>query len=38
MKKLPYRISSYDELIEGNYYYIDKTKYIEKLEDLAENM
>ena len=36
MKKLPYGISSYDELIEGNYYYVDKTKYIEKLENLAE--
>ena len=36
MKKLPYGISSYDELIEGAYYYVDKTKYIEKLENLAE--
>ena len=36
MKKLPYGISNYDELIEGNYYYVDKTKYIEKLENLAE--
>ncbi len=36
MKKLPYGISNYDELIEENYYYVDKTKYIEKLENLAE--
>ena len=36
MKKLPYGISNYDELVEGNYYYVDKTKYIEKLESLAE--
>ena len=36
MKKLPYGISNYEELIEGNYYYVDKTKYIEKIEDLAE--
>ncbi len=36
MKKLPYGISNYQELIEDNYYYVDKTKYIEKLENLAE--
>ena len=36
MKKLPYGISNYEELITDNYYYIDKTKYIEKLENLAE--
>ena len=36
MKKLPYGISNYDELVEENYYYVDKTKYIEKLENLAE--
>ena len=33
MKKLPYGISNYEELIEDGYYYIDKTKYIEKLEE-----
>ena len=36
MKKLPYGISNYEELIEDNYYYVDKTEYIEKLENLAE--
>ena len=36
MKKLPYRISNYEELIEDEYYYVDKTMYIEKLENLAE--
>lgn len=36
MKKLPYGISNYEELIEDNYYYVDKTMYIEKLERLAE--
>ena len=36
MKKLPYGISNYEELVEDGYYYIDKTKYIEKLENLAE--
>lgn len=36
MKKLPYGISNYEELITENYYYVDKTKNIEKLEDLAE--
>ena len=36
VKKLPYGISNYEELIEDNYYYVDKTMYIEKLENLAE--
>lgn len=36
MKKLPYGISNYEELVEDNYYYVDKTPYIEKLESLAE--
>lgn len=36
MKKLPYGISNYEEIIEDNYYYVDKTKYIEKLENIAE--
>ncbi len=33
MKKIPYEISDYKDLILGNYYYIDKTKYLEKLDD-----
>ena len=36
MKKLPYGISNYEELITENYYYVDKTKYIEVLENLNE--
>ena len=36
MKKLPYGISNYEELVEDGYYYVDKTMYIEKLENLAE--
>ena len=36
MKKLPYGVSDYERLIEQGYYYVDKTKYIEKLENLAE--
>ena len=36
MKKLPYGISNYEELVEDSYYYVDKTVYIEKLENLAE--
>ena len=36
MKKLPYGISNYEELIQDNYYYVDKTEYIEKLEKLEE--
>ena len=33
MKKLPYGISDYERLIENDYYYVDKTGYIEKLEN-----
>ena len=36
MKKLPYGISNYEELIMEDYYYVDKTKYIQKLENIAE--
>lgn len=36
MKKLPNGISNYEELIEDGYYYVDKTKYIEKLENLTD--
>ena len=33
MKKLPYGINDYEKLVEGDYYYVDKTKYIEELEN-----
>ncbi|MBQ9298792.1 MAG: AAA family ATPase, partial [Clostridia bacterium] len=33
MKKLPSGVSNFETLIEENYYYVDKTKYIQKLED-----
>ena len=36
MKKLPYGISNFEELVKDGYYYVDKTKYIEKLENLPE--
>ena len=36
MKKLPYGISDYERIVENDYYYIDKTMYIEKLENLPE--
>ena len=36
MKKLPYGISNYEQLINDNYYYVDKTKYIEQLENIPE--
>ena len=34
--KMPYGISNFEELITEDYYYVDKTKYIEKLENLPE--
>lgn len=36
MKKLPKGISNYQELTEQDYYYVDKTRYIEKLENLED--
>ena len=36
MKKLPNGISNYEELIEDGYLYVDKTLYIEKLENLTD--
>ena len=36
MKKLPYGISNYQELIKDGYYYVDKTPFIDKLESLPE--
>lgn len=35
-KKIPYGISNFDKLISENYYYVDKTKFIEKIENLDE--
>ena len=34
--KMPYGISSYEKIINNGYYYVDKTMYIEKLENLPE--
>ena len=36
MKKLPNGISNYEELVEQNYCYVDKTRFIEKMEDLSD--
>ncbi len=33
---MPYGISNYEKMINDGYYYVDKTKYIEKLENLPE--
>ena len=35
MKKIPYGITNYKTLIEEDYYYVDKTMYLEKLEDVG---
>ena len=37
MRKLPNGISNYEKLIEENRIYVDKTMYIEKMEDLADS-
>jgi len=37
IKKLPYGKSNYEDLIKGNYEYIDKTQYVEKLENLYDS-
>ena len=35
-KKLPNGISNYEELVEDGYTYVDKTMYIQKLEELTD--
>ena len=34
--KMPYGISNYEKIVNNGYYYVDKTVYIEKLENLPE--
>ena len=34
--KMPYGISNYEKIINDGYYYVDKTEYIKKLEELPE--
>ena len=36
MRKLPTGISNYEELVRDNCIYVDKTMYIEKLENLSD--
>ena len=36
MKKIPYGQADYKDIKENNYYFVDKTRFIEKLEDLNE--
>ena len=38
MKKVPYGISDYKTLQEDGYLYVDKTMYLEKLEDTAKTI
>jgi len=38
MKKVPYGISDYKELQEGGYLYVDKTMYLERLENAAKTL
>ena len=33
-KKIPYGISDYARIIKENFYYVDKTRFIEQVEDL----
>ncbi|MCT4605344.1 MAG: AAA family ATPase [Marinisporobacter sp.] len=33
MKKIPYGISNFETIVKENYLYVDKTKYIELLEE-----
>ena len=37
IKKIPYGLSDYKRIKEENYYFVDKSKFIEKLENLNEN-
>lgn len=35
MKKIPYGMTNFESIIRDNYYYVDKTQYIEKLEEVS---
>ena len=37
MRKLPNGISNYEDIVRKNRIYVDKTMYIEKLENLADS-
>ena len=37
MRKLPNGISNYEQIVKENRIYVDKTKYIEKIEDLSDH-
>ena len=38
MKKIPYGISDYEKLIRQDSYYVDKTMYLEELENLGDTL
>ena len=35
-KKIPYGVQNFADIADQNYYYVDKTRFIEKLENLGE--
>ena len=35
-KKIPYGVSNFEKLVNDNYYFVDKTKYLELIENLNE--
>ena len=37
MKKIPYGLADYKRIVEENYYFVDKTKFIEQIENLNES-
>jgi hypothetical protein len=36
IKKIPYGIADYEKIVDGNYYYVDKTLYLEKVEEAGD--
>ena len=38
MKKIPYGISDYEKLIRQDFYYVDKTMYLEELENIGRTL
>ena len=38
IKRIPYGVSDFVNVVERNQYYVDKTMYIPKLEDEADNL
>ena len=38
IKKIPYGMTDFESIIRDGYYYVDKTQYIEKIENISRSL